>query len=277
MSKIYDLHTHSTASDGTLHPRELIQRAVEAGVYGLALTDHDTIAGLAEGQTAAIEAGIQWIPGVEISATWNNKTIHIVGLWINANCEVLQTGLTRLRKFRDWRAEEMGRRLAQHHIANAFEGASQLSNGQVVTRTHFARFLVQQGFASNEHQVFEHFLTCNKPGYVLSQWAEIEEAIYWITQANGLAVLAHPGRYKLNPKGLRQLIGIFKDAGGSALEVVSSSHSPENTLIIAKLANEFGLMSSAGSDFHDPHTSWMGLGKLPSLPHGCIPIWQHLS
>jgi hypothetical protein len=168
----------------------------------------------------------------------------------------------------------MGRRLAKHGIADAFAGAKALSNGNLISRTHFARFLVQRGFATSEKQVFKHFLVPGKPGHVPSQWAKLEDAMHWILQAGGQPVLAHPARYKISKQSLRQLIGIFREAGGCALEVVSSSHTLENQLAIAQLATEFKLRSSAGSDLHDPQTTWMTFGHLPKLPEGCTPIWQ---
>lgn len=274
MLQLYDLHTHSTASDGVLSPSELVKRAATAGIYGLALTDHDTIDGLDEAELAAGQVGVKWIPGVEISVTWNFQTIHIVGLWINLRSPELIQGLTKLREFRVWRAEEIGRRLAKSNIPNAFIGACKLADGKVLTRTHFAKFLIQQGFATNEQKVFESFLTSGKPGYVTDQWATMDEAINWIKLANGKAVLAHPSRYKLTYKNLRRLISVFKETGGLGLEVISRSHTPENVATIARLANEFELLSSIGSDFHNPYNRRDVLGQLPNLPLECTPIWQ---
>ncbi|KOR29703.1 phosphoesterase [Achromatium sp. WMS1] len=274
MSINYDLHTHSTASDGTLSPNELIQRAVSVEIDVLALTDHDTLDGLAEAQATADQHDIIFVPGVEISVTWHNTTIHVVGLHVNHTSQTLQNYLNGLHGFRRWRAQEIGHRLAKHGITNAFEGAEALSNGKLIGRSHFARFLVQQGFASNEKQVFKHFLVPGKPGHVPSQWAKLEDAIAWILQAGGQAILAHPGRYKINQQVLRQLVGLFKEMGGCALEVISSSHTWDKQIIMARLANEFKLLSSVGSDFHNPQNAWMTFGSLPALPAGCIPIWQ---
>jgi hypothetical protein len=243
----------------------------------LALTDHDTLSGLEEAKAAADQAGMILVPGVEISVTWNEKTVHIVGLHVNYTSQALQDSLAGLHDFRAWRAQEMGRRLAKHGIKDAFEGAKALSNGRLVSRTHFARFLVQQGFATNERQVFKHFLVPGKPGHVPSQWAKLEDAMNWILQAGGQPVLAHPARYRMGYQTLRQLISVFRQAGGCALEVVSSSHSWENQAAMARLATEFKLRSSAGSDFHNPQTAWMALGHLPKLPEGCVPIWQDWS
>lgn len=230
--------------------------------------------GLEEAAIAARQAGIVFIPGIEISVTWVGCTIHVVGLHVDATCSLLQTGLAELRKFRAWRAEEIGRRLAQHNIPMAYEGAKALSNGDLISRTHFARFLMQQGFATDERQVFKHFLTNGKPGHVSGQWATLDNAIQWIHHAGGQAVLAHPARYNLTYNGLRQLIEKFKELGGVALEVISSSHNSEECMNMARLTKEFGLLSSAGSDFHNPKTALFEPGQLPKLPDGCIPIWQ---
>lgn len=275
MSTIYDLHTHSTASDGTLSPTQLVLRAVAAQVQGLALTDHDTLGGLEEAAAVAHLHSIHWIPGIEISVTWNSKTIHIVGLNIDPSSSELQAGLSALNNRRANRAVEMGLSLAKHGIPDAFEGASKLSNGDLISRTHFARFLVQYGYVPDERQVFKRFLVAGKPGYVPGQWASIEDALSWIIQAGGQAVLAHPARYKLTANDLRRLIEIFRTLGGCALEVVSGSHSRDDSLSVAKLAREFGLLSSAGSDFHDPKTANIEVGRLPALPDGCVPIWQN--
>jgi 3',5'-nucleoside bisphosphate phosphatase len=274
MPSQYDLHTHSTASDGTLDPAELVRRAAAAGVRCLALTDHDTLDGLATAAATAQQVGIDWVSGVEISVTWNGQTVHLVGLNVDVECAALRQGLAGLRTFRAWRAEEMGRRLAQHGIAGAFEGARQLSNGQLVSRTHFARFLVQRGLANDERQVFKHFLVHGRPGYVPGQWAALVDAVGWIRQAGGQAVIAHPARYKLTRSKLLHLIGEFRENGGCALEVVSGSHSHEDCMVMARHAADFNLFSSAGSDFHDPKHPWVELGRLAELPVGCVPIWR---
>jgi hypothetical protein len=274
MSVNYDLHTHSTASDGTMSPAELVQRAAAAGVCHLALTDHDTLEGLEAAAIAARREGIGWVPGVEISVTWRGLTVHLVGLHVDASCPMLREGLACLRGFRAWRAKEIGRRLADQGIKGAFEGARALSNGHLVSRTHFARFLVQRGLATDERQVFKHFLVRGKPGYVPGQWAALGAAIGWIRQAGGQAVLAHPARYSLTRSKLRRLIGEFREAGGCALEVVSGSHSREDCLAMARHATDFELLSSVGSDFHDPRSPWIELGRLPALPDGCVPIWR---
>ena len=274
MSKHYDLHAHSTASDGTLSPTRLMQRAHAAGVEVMALTDHDTLEGLHEAHTAARALGLGFVPGVEISVTWERVTVHIVGLGVDPESEVLGRGLAGLREFRDWRAEEIGRRLARHGIEGAFEGALAYSNGRLISRTHFARFLVEKCHAPDLRAVFRRFLVNGKPGFVAGQWAELEDAVRWIRQAGGQAVIAHPARYKVNRGKLRRLIGEFAEVGGEAIEVVSGSHSREDYFTIAAHAHDFGLLASAGSDYHGPEHPWIELGRLPELPRGCKAIWQ---
>jgi predicted metal-dependent phosphoesterase TrpH len=270
----YDLHAHSTASDGTLAPSELMARAAAAGVKVMALTDHDTLAGLDEAAGAAAAQGMAFVPGVEISVTWQRMTVHIVGLGVDAANARLRDGLAGLVEFRDWRAEEIGRRLAKAGIEGAFEGARALSNGRLISRTHFARFLVESGHAESVGQVFKKFLVNGKPGHVSGQWASLEDAVAWIRGAGGQAVIAHPARYSMTRTKLRKLIGEFAELGGEAIEVVSGSHSRDEYFTMARHAADFGLAASAGSDFHDPANPWIELGRLPELPPGCRPIWR---
>ncbi len=277
MSIQYDLHTHSTASDGTLPPAELVQAAAAAGVDVMALTDHDTLDGLDEARQTAEQQGVRLIPGVEISVTWQGATVHILGLNVNPECEALQQGLVGLREYRSWRAEEIGRRLDKKGIGGAFEAACALSTGKLVSRTHFARFLVTEGYARDVREVFRKYLVQGKPGHVPGKWAALEDAVGWIVQAQGTAVIAHPARYNMSRTKLRKLIAAFKEAGGRGLEVVSGSHSKDEYLTMARHAKDFGLLSSMGSDFHDPKTPWIALGKLPPLPMGCNPVWRDFS
>ena len=274
MNHIPDLHTHSTASDGTLTPTELVGRAASKGVRVMALTDYDTTEGVAEAASAARLLGVEMIPGVEISVTWNGKTLHVVGLNLNPANPLLQRGLARLMEFRAWRAEEIGRRLGKHGIADAYEGARALSNGRLIGRTHFARFLVQAHVATDSADVFKRFLTRGKPGHVPGQWATLEEAVSWIRAAGGQAVVAHPARYDLTRTRMQGLLGEFRELGGVALEVVTGSHSRDDALIFARHAREQRLLASAGSDYHGPENPWLELGKLPGLPGGCLPIWH---
>jgi predicted metal-dependent phosphoesterase TrpH len=273
MSVQPDLHTHSNASDGTLSPAELVARAAAAGVPAIALTDHDTTEGIAEAGPAARAAAVTLIAGVEVSANWGGRTVHILGLGVDPSAPMLRRGLARLREFRDWRAQEIGRRLARAGIPAAFEGARSLSNGRLVGRTHFARFLVQTGRAGSVREVFRHYLVEGKPGHVKGDWAPMEEAVAWITAAGGQAVIAHPARYRFTRSKVLRMIGEFREQGGEGLEVVSGSHGPGDVETFARHAREQGLLASAGSDFHGPGNPYMDLGRLPPLPPGCRPIW----
>ena len=270
----YDLHSHSTASDGTLSPSELVSHAASVGVKVLALTDHDTLSGLAEAQNSAVSLPIVVLNGVEISVTWEKRTIHIVGLNIDPDFEDLQEGLDRLSSTRQWRAEEMGRQLEKHGIEGTYEAAAALSNGTLVTRTHFARVLVEKGLASNVRDVFKKYLVSGKPGFVRGEWASLEQAVSLIKRAGGRAVIAHPARYRLTKTKLRQLISDFIAAGGEALEVISGSHSKDEYFVMAQYAKDFGLLASAGSDYHGPENPWIKLGQLSQLPPGCNPVWK---
>jgi predicted metal-dependent phosphoesterase TrpH len=256
-----------------------MQRAHAAGVDFMALTDHDTLEGLPEAADSAAALGLGFVPGVEVSVTWQGITVHIVGLGVAPDSDVLQRGLAGLREFRDWRAREMGRRLDQAGISGAFEGARDLSNGRLISRTHFARFLVERGHAPDVRAVFRRFLVPGKPGFVAGQWAELADAVRWIRAAGGQAVIAHPARYPLTRSKLRRLIGEFAAAGGEALEVVSGSHSRDDYFTMARHARDFSLLASAGSDYHGPEHPWIELGCLPDLPQGCKAIWKdwHIS
>jgi predicted metal-dependent phosphoesterase TrpH len=218
----FDLHTHSLQSDGTLTPAELVTRARAAGVDVLALTDHDVTDGIAEARTTAVSLGMKLIAGVESSVTWQAQTVHIVGLNIDTADHSLQQGLARLREFRQWRAVEIGRRLQKKRIEGAYEGARRLAKGKIVSRTHFARFLVEQGYVRGMQQAFKQFLGGGKPGHVPGQWATLGEAVSWIRSAGGQAVVAHPARYKLSAGKLLRLFGEFRECGGEAIEVISA-------------------------------------------------------
>jgi len=273
-SRRYDLHTHSLCSDGTLAPADLVARAHAAGVEVLALTDHDVTDGLTEARVAAECLGMTLVAGVEISVSWHGQTLHIVGLNIDVADASLQQGLARLREFRQWRAEEIGRRLAKKRIEGAYAGARRLAKGTIVSRTHFARFLTEQGFVRSPQHAFKQFLSSGKPGHVPGQWATLEEAVRWVRVGGGQAVIAHPARYKLSSGKLQRLLGEFRECGGEAIEVISGSHAPEANRHFAGLAKEQNFFASAGSDYHGPEKTWMDLGKLPALPEGCIPVWR---
>ncbi len=274
MGSLYDLHTHSTASDGTLTPTELVARAAQVGIQVLALTDHDTLNGIAEAQAAAAERGLTLIPGVEISVTWSGRTLHILGLGLDPTAPALNAGLLGVREYRDWRAREIGLRLAATGIEGAYAGALALAaDERFVGRTHFARFLVQQGYAATVREVFKRYLVQGKPGYVTGEWASLEAALGWIREAGGQAVIAHPARYSLTGFKMRHLIGEFRELGGVGIEVISGSHSRDEACLYAQRARDFSLLASLGSDYHGPEHPYMELGRLPNLPPGCAPIW----
>lgn len=274
MSLQYDLHSHSQASDGTLTATALVQRAHAAGVDVLALTDHDSIDGLAEARCAAAGLPLRLIPGVEVSVSWDGQTVHIVGLNLDPDNAQLCAGLASLQTFRDWRAEEIGRRLDKAGIEGAYAGARRLANGRIVSRTHFAHFLVEQGRARSVRDVFKKFLVRNKPGYVSGDWAPLDQAVEWIRGAGGVAVVAHPARYGLSGNKLRRLLGEFKACGGAAIEVVSGSHTVDDVQRMAGLARSLDLKASRGSDYHGPENPWIELGRIATLPDGCVPVWD---
>lgn len=270
----FDLHSHSTLSDGTLSPDALLRRAHAQGVDVLALTDHDVTDGLAEAAVTAAELGLRLVPGVEISVTWSGVTFHIVGLNIDPTHEGLQSGLAKLRSFRSERGEEIARRLEKHGIEGALAGAQAFASGPILSRTHFARFLVEAGHAKDMRKVFKKFLTHNRPGYVSGDWATLEEAVGWIRDAGGQAVIAHPARYRVSATRLRQFIEAFKDCGGEGIEVVSGSHSAGDVAGMAQYAKRYELLASCGSDYHGPEQSWQELGRPMPLPAGCVPVWR---
>ena len=269
----YDLHSHSTASDGTLAPRELVACAARAGVGVLALTDHDTLEGISAAQFAAAEYGLQFVPGIEISVTWQRRTVHILGLHVDPGNRQLRAGLQVLQSFRRWRAEEIGRRLEKSGITGTYSAASVLSAGGMMGRTHFARVLLREGHGKSLQKVFKRFLVRDKPGYVPGEWATLDDAVHWIRAAGGQAVIAHPARYRLTASKLTQLVEEFRECSGTALEVVSGSHSAEENYKMARFAMRHQLLGSQGSDYHGPEKRWVQLGKLPGLPADCPPIW----
>jgi len=271
----YDLHCHSTASDGVLSPAQVVQRAAANGVSVLALTDHDELAGLAGAAEAARAAGIRLVPGVEISITWRELSIHIVGLGVDPENGTLTSNLDYVRSSRGRRAERIAAEFDGLGIEGSLEGAyAYAENPTVIGRTHFARFLVQRGIAPDVASVFKRYLARGKPGYVRHQWADVADAVAWIRASGGRAVVAHPGRYKLPRAELRRFFGEFKAAGGEGIEVVTGSHSPEQYGEFARLAREFGLLASRGSDFHGPEESLADLGRLPPLPADLKPVWH---
>ena len=270
----FDLHSHSTLSDGTLSPEALVRRARAQGVDVLALTDHDVTDGLSEAVVTAAEVGLRLVPGVEISVTWSGVTFHIVGLNVDPEHIGLQTGLAQLRATRTERGAEIARRLEKHGIEGALAGAQAFASGPILSRTHFARFLVEAGYAKDMRKVFKKFLVHNRPGYVPGDWGSLEDAVGWICDAGGQAVIAHPARYRVSATRLRQFIEAFKDCGGVGIEVVSGSHSASDIAGMAQYAKRYELLASCGSDYHGPEQSWLELGRPMPLPDGCVPIWK---
>ena len=270
----YDLHSHTTASDGSLSPSDLIARAVEKGVDVLAVTDHDGTEGLREATQAADAQGLTLIPGVEISVTWGSYVVHIVGLNIDVGNAALQKGLGDLRAHRFGRAEEIARKLEKAGIPGALDGAREYASDVMLGRLHFAQFLVAAGKAKDIRDVFKKYLVHNKPGYVSGTWASLEDAVGWITGAGGQAVIAHPARYKMTATKRRKLVEEFKAAGGVALEVVSGKQDLEEVRTLAALAAQYDLLASCGSDFHSSTQHWLELGYLTPFPDSCTPIWS---
>ena len=270
----YDLHSHSTVSDGSLSPEQLVARAIDQGVDVLALTDHDGTEGITAAQAAAQGTNLSLVTGVEISVTWGSSTIHILGLKVDHKNASLQKGLEKIRDYRKERAVKIAERLEKSGISGAYEGASQYASPVMLGRVHFAKFLVDKGHAKNINDVFKRYLVRNKPGYVSGEWATLAQAVNWITGAGGQAVIAHPARYKMTATKLRRLITEFKESGGVGLEVVSGRQHPEEIKTLAKLANDFNLLASCGSDFHSPDNTWVELGRLPELPSSVNPIWK---
>jgi 3',5'-nucleoside bisphosphate phosphatase len=270
-----DLHAHSIYSDGTLTPRALVARAHGQGVQLFALTDHDEVSGIREAQEAAAALGLRFVPGVEVSVTFAGHTVHIVGLDIDPTNEALLAGLAHTRSGRMRRAQAMADGLAAVGIADTLDGALKYAgNLDLVSRTHFARYLVERGVCSDTREVFGRFLVEGKPGYVPHQWAGLAEAVRWIRDAGGVPILAHPARYKLTSTELWALFEQFREAGGVAVEVSTSSHSADDRKRFAQMARDFGLEASRGSDFHGPGESNAELGSAAPLPRDLTPVWH---
>ena len=271
----YDLHAHSTYSDGLLAPAALVARAAARGVDVLALTDHDDTGGLAEAAAAADACGLTLVAGAELSVSWEVHTIHVVALAIDPANRVLDDGLAAIRSGRDARAQRIAESLARAGIPGAYEGARRyVTSERLISRSHFARFLVEAGHAREVKDVFRKYLTVGKPGYVAHTWASLPDAIAWIHAAGGLAVLAHPGRYRVTATGMRRLLSDFRAAGGDSIEVLSPSHTAAQCAEYATHARTFGFLASAGTDYHGPGESWLDLGDLPELPAGVVPVWS---
>jgi len=270
-----DLHCHSICSDGLLSAAELARRAVANGVDMLALTDHDDLAGLPSARTVADKLGMAFIDGVEISIEWESLQIHILGYAFDRADPALNQGLQSIRSGRIERARRMSAELAKVGIAGAFEGAMRhAANPSLISRAHFARYLVEIGVCKDLRSVFESYLVPGRPGYVAHRWPTLDDSLRWIVGAGGVAAVAHPGRYKLSRADMRRFLGDFKDLGGQAIEVMSGSHTQEHVETFGRLAGEFRFLASRGSDFHGPGESHVDLGRLPPLPEGLQPVWQ---
>ena len=276
MIELYDLHCHSTASDGSLTPTELVQRAHQHGVTSLALTDHDTTAGLTEAQLCADATGIKLIAGIELSTNWQDKCFHIVGLGIDPTYVPLAEATSNLQITRLERAEKIALKLEKKRIPGALEAVKNAAGDGMITRTHFADFLLSQNHVSTQQEAFDRYLAKGKPAYVSTSWAELELAVKWITGSGGVAVLAHPLRYKLTANWMKRLLTAFKDAGGKGIEVITGRYNADEIRLAADYAARFELAGSVGSDFHSAANQWVELGRLAPLPRSIKPVWELL-
>lgn len=273
-----DLHSHSRVSDGTLSPEALAERAHAHGVELWALTDHDEISGLPRAREAALDLGLQWLSGTEISVSFAGETVHILGFGFDPADDSLAAALAQVRGGRRERAERMADSLAQAGIRGALEGAMRyVSNPELIARTHFSRWLVDSGVCADHHEVFRRFLKPGKPGYAEHRWAKLGDAVRWVHDAGGITVIAHPARYAFSPTAEYALFSEFVAHGGRGVEVVTGAHSAAEQAAYADTALEFGLLASRGSDFHGPAESRVELGSLPDLPGRLTPVWEALA
>jgi hypothetical protein len=271
----FDLHNHSTRSDGLLSPTQLIELAARTGVDAIALTDHDTVDGLEEASGAARAAGVELVPGVEISVSWGDTTLHIVGLQVDPAATELAEGLRSIRRGRLHRAEKIAAALDRLGHEGTLQGAMALAqNVEMLSRTHFARHLVGTGKVKDVQAAFDKYLAKGKPAYVPHRWASLEDALHWIGAAGGVAVIAHPGRYDLKPMMRHEMLEHFKRLGGEAIEVVTGSHRPEQYAAWQRLALEHGFLASRGADYHGPGESPVEPGRLPPLDRSLTPVWS---
>ena len=274
MPSSYDLHSHSTASDGALSPTELVRRAAEQGVEHLALTDHDTLAGLPEAREAAREAGISLVPGVELSVLWGSRELHLLGLWVDPDDAGLCSLVADQMAARERRARAMGERLDKAAgLSDSYDQACALAGTAAPGRPFFARLLLDAGKVRNFQHAFDRFLKQGRSAFVKTPWCELREAVRIIDAAGGRAVLAHPTRYGLTRRKLRQLLTDLVDAGGHGLEVATPGLSHDQRALLSECARDFPLAASAGSDFHSPEQHWLELGRLPELPTGARAVW----
>ena len=274
MTDIYDLHSHSLASDGALSPTELVKRAHEKGVTVLALTDHDTTNGLAEAQQAAAGLGMRLINGIELSASHLNQCLHIVGLNIDPDNLTLSEGIAQQQSIRDLRAKQIAEKLEKKKIFGAYEFVTQAAGNGEITRSHFADFLLTHQHVTTQQEAFDRYLSKGQPAFVPTIWASLEETVAWIKAAGGVAVLAHPMRYKLSVKWMNRALAVFKQAGGEGIEVVTGRASLEEIRISQQFAEKHQLYASAGSDFHAPDNLYLELGRLAAMPVGLKPVWE---
>lgn len=277
MQDKYDLHCHSTASDGALAPADVVRRAHGQGVTALALTDHDTTAGLSEAAQAAEACGIRFIPGIELSAIYANQCLHIIGLNIDAEQPVLIEGLANQQILREQRALKMAEKLQKKGIGGAYDAVTQAAGNGEITRSHFADFLVAHGYVATQQDAFDRYLSKGKPAFVPTQWASLEEVVSWINAAGGVAVLAHPLRYNLSFKWMNKALTAFKQLGGQGVEVVTGRASVDDIRLSLQFVKKHQLLASVGSDFHTPENQWVELGRLAALPVEAEPVWSLFS
>lgn len=273
----YDLHSHSSFSDGDLPPSELIVRAKEQGVTTLALTDHDTVAGLASAKQAAEQHKLDFIPGIELSSLWNKKTFHILGLNIDPDNLELLAGTHQLQTIRLERAKKIAYKLEKKKIPGAFDAVQADAGAGMITRPHFARYLLKNNHVSSMQDAFDRYLGQGKPAFVTTQWVELEDTVRWIKAAGGIAVVAHPLRYKLTASWMRRFLQAFKEMGGQGIEIVTARSTPDEIRRTIHFAKQFELYGSVGSDFHSPKNQWVELGRLAPLPTNIKPVWQLFS
>ncbi len=273
MAEKYDLHCHSTASDGGLPPAEVVQRAFNQGVTVLALTDHDTTAGLAEAGQVASQLGLRLIKGIELSACYQSQCLHIIGLNIDPGHPALIQGIAKQHAIRGERAKKIAEKLEKTRVPGAYAAVTQAAGGGEITRSHFADFLLANGYVSSQQEAFDRYLSKGQPAYVPTVWAELQEVVAWIKQAGGVAVLAHPMRYKLSNKWMSRALAAFKQMGGEGIEVVTGRAGEDEIRLSRLYAEKHQLYASVGSDFHSPGNEYLELGRLAELPKGLEPVW----
>lgn len=274
MRLVYDLHTHTTASDGEFSPKALVIEAIASGIDVLAITDHDTTEGVAEAENEANKQNIRLLPGIELSVSWMDKNFHIVGLGIDPNNRKLQTSLKETEELREQRAIKIGKKLDKIGVAKAYYEAKELAGIHTLTRSHFARVLINQGFAEDTREVFKKYLVNNKPGFVKTNWLEMSSGIKLINDSGGEAILAHPLRYNITASWLRRFLLAFKESGGTGIEVVTGSSNADEITAAAAHARRFELSGSSGSDFHGFDNTWVKLGHLAAMPESVTPVWN---